>query len=61
MTSIDPADRLAVFVQAHGTQDQAARKLGISQQYLSDLLKNRRQFSSRILQKLGLKAIIVNK
>jgi transcriptional regulator with XRE-family HTH domain len=35
------------------TQRELASELGIAQPHLSDLIKGRRQFSPRILRKLG--------
>ncbi len=40
------------------SQRAAAKALGISEPYLSDLRKNRRPFSARILAKLGLELVI---
>lgn len=54
--------RLRAFVKRHNTQKDAAAALGISPQYLGDLLTERRDFSDTVLQKLGLRAkrIVVN-
>ena len=53
-TDINALETLRNFVQTHGTQKQAAALLGIKQQYLSDLLKERRGLSPRVLKALGL-------
>ena len=42
-----------------GSQKEAAKLLGISTQYLNDLLRGRREASARVLDKLGLKRITV--
>jgi transcriptional regulator with XRE-family HTH domain len=41
-------------VEQAGSQKQAADELGISTQYLNDLLRGRRQPSDNVLEKLGL-------
>ncbi len=46
-------------VQAAGSQKKAALDLGISAQYLNDLLQGRRDFSDNLLEKLGLERKIV--
>lgn len=59
MKTLSPRHALIAFVLERGTQRQAADVLGISQQYLSDLLSGRRTFSAAMLKKLGLKTVIV--
>lgn len=59
MTRVDARQRLRGMVRVHESQKSAAKALGISQQYLCDLLKGRRPFSARVLQKLGLQQVIV--
>ena len=44
---------LEIFVQRYATQALAARELGISPQYLSDILTRRRDFGKKIAQRLG--------
>ena len=51
--------RLRALLAQHGTQQEAASALGISQQYLSDLLLGRRTFSEAMLAKLGLRRTVV--
>lgn len=46
-------EALAAFVKRHGTQTAAAEHLGLSSQYVSDLLKGYRKCSARVLDKLG--------
>ncbi len=58
-TDINALERLQAFVDEVGMQRSAAVKLGITPQYLSDLLNGRRSFSERILLKLGLRRAIV--
>lgn len=61
MTRVDAKGQLRGLVRAHASQKLAAKQLGISQQYLCDLLKGRRPFSARVLDKLGLRQVIVRK
>jgi transcriptional regulator with XRE-family HTH domain len=42
-------------VRRAGSQKRAAEELGISAQYLNDLLQGRREPSDNVLEKLGLK------
>ena len=54
MGNTDPMLVLRRVVEQHGTQTAAARALGISQPYLHDLLRGRRDFSAAMLARLGL-------
>lgn len=51
--------KLEQIIQERGTQKAAAEFLGVSEQYLSDLLKGRRDPGEKILSKLGLEASVV--
>jgi transcriptional regulator with XRE-family HTH domain len=56
----DPATALQAYVAANGaSQKQAAKAMGISQSYLSDLLAGRRRCPDTLLAKLGLERIVV--
>lgn len=44
---------LQVFIRRHGNQLKAAKRLGISPQYISDILSHRRQVSAQLADKLG--------
>lgn len=59
MKEIDPLVALKRFVGEYETQGAAADALGVSRPYLSDILNGRREFSDAILQKLGLRRIVV--
>lgn len=59
MKAVNEADRLRAFVERYDHQKDAAEALEISGPYLSDLLKGRRPFSARMLEKLGLRQIVV--
>lgn len=53
-----PEATLKAFVARYPTQRAAAEALGINPSYLTDLLYGRRQFSARILERLGLQRIV---
>lgn len=57
MAYMTPKDLTERLVQSLGpgkkTQQQLAMELGLKQPHLSDLIHGRRQFSPRILRKLG--------
>jgi plasmid maintenance system antidote protein VapI len=56
---IDPIVALESFIKKHKTAKAAAEELGISSGYLSEIVNGRRDFSDAILEKLGLRRIIV--
>lgn len=47
------------IIEEQGTQKGAAELLGVSEAYLSDLLKGRRDPGKKILDKLGLESSVV--
>jgi transcriptional regulator with XRE-family HTH domain len=51
--------KIEQIIEAHGTQKAAAQFLGVSQQYLTDLLRGRRDPGKKILDKLGLESSVV--
>ena len=61
MTTLErsPLRELKRFCAGYGTQVAAAKALGISQPYLSDLLRKRRDVSKPLLKKLGLKRAVI--
>ncbi len=59
--SINPLLRLRVFVEAHGTQAAAARVLGCSRSFVNRMLQQEDPIPASVLDKLGLKQIVVNK
>jgi hypothetical protein len=59
MNVIDPTVRLGRLVRRCGTQRAAAAHIGISHNYLCDLLHGRRTYSDRVLERLNLRRIIV--
>ena len=61
MTIVDPRSRLRRLVRRCGTQRAAAVEIGISTNYLSDLIHGHRVCSDRILEKLDLRRIIVDR
>lgn len=46
------------LVEKHGSQKALAQHLGISQQYLNDVVRLRRDPSEKLLKSLGLKKVI---
>jgi len=56
---MDVIRELEKQVRKAGSQKEAADALGISAQYLNDLLRGRREASGNVLEKLGLKRIVV--
>ena len=52
---------LLKFVGHFDTQKDAAKALGVTPAYLSDLVNVRRDLSENILKKLGLKRAVVRK
>jgi len=59
MRQADPLEALQAIVREHGSQKDAASALGIKPAYLNDLINQRRKFSRRVLEKLGLKLVTV--
>ena len=51
--------RIQDAVAEAGSRKELAKQWGISQQYLSDLLRGRREASDRILDKLGLIRVVI--
>lgn len=58
---MNPLEALKREVARIGSQKKAAKALGISAQYINDLLCERRGFSDAILAKLGLERRIVKR
>lgn len=56
---VNPLDALRAFVARAPTQREAARLLGVSDPFLSDMLNDKCPISKRTLAKLGLKTIVV--
>lgn len=59
MKEIEPLERLRRFVGMFETQTAAADELGISRQYLTQLLGGKRDFSGSVLAKIGLRRVVV--
>jgi plasmid maintenance system antidote protein VapI len=56
---INAFDALERHCRKYPTVTDAAASLGITKQYLSDILRNRRDLTPRVLAKLGLRQIVV--
>ena len=61
LTAADARASLLALVETHGSQAAVAQRLGVSDAYVSDLLNNRRSFSDTMLEKLGLRRIVVKR
>lgn len=55
----DPIAVLRARVTELGSQRAVARALGVSDPFISDLLRGRRRFSDRMLAQLGLQRAVV--
>jgi DNA-binding transcriptional regulator YdaS (Cro superfamily) len=47
-----------IAIKAEGSQKAFARRVGLSESYLSDILNRRREISPRILKFLGLERVV---
>ena len=47
-----------IGIQAEGSQKAYAKRVGLSESYLSDVLNRRRDISPRILKHLGLERVV---
>ena len=56
---IDALPRLRALVAAEGSQRAAAKRLGITDGYICDILAGRREFSASMLAKLGLRRTVI--
>lgn len=56
---IDARAQLEAHIRLAGSQRELARRWGISQQYINQLLHGQRPFSEAILTKLGLRRTVV--
>ena len=61
MSARTPVAYLRDYVYDAGSQAAAARKLGVTRQYICMVLAGDRPVGARILAKLGLKRIIVKR
>jgi hypothetical protein len=56
---INPRSFLQIYVREFPSQAAAARAMGISRSYLNHILAGRKSFSESILDKIGLKRVLV--
>ena len=59
MKELNALDVLKDYVDGFETKGHAATALGVSKQYLNDMLNRHRDISPRMLSKLGLKRAVV--
>ena len=57
----DPAQVLLRFIAGRPSQAAAAIELGVSAAYLVDLKRGRRGFSDVMLEKLGLRRVVIDR
>lgn len=50
---------LRLLVKKYNSQSEAAQEIGITQQYLSDILNGNRQISDTVAQKLGYHRVVM--
>ena len=58
-TSAALTERIRVEIAHAGSQDAAAKRLGISPQYLCDVLRGRREPGKKLLDALGYRRLVV--
>ena len=51
-------EMLEIGVQVDGSQKAFAKRMGISEQYLSDVLKGRREPGAKVLKYFGLERVV---
>ena len=61
MKRVNPVERLIALERGLGTRKALAAKLGIGPSYLSDIIHGRRDVSDRLLLKLGLQRIVIDR
>ena len=61
MVEVNGYSVLEKYVGKFPTRKAAAKALGVSQAYLTDLIHQRRGLSGRMLEKLGLRRTVVQK
>lgn len=59
MKNLDPIDALKKAIEDAGSQNALARKIGLPQAYLSQVLGGTRPPSDNLLTALGLKRVVV--
>lgn len=59
MKAIDPVGVLQALATKLGSQRKAAKFVGISEPYFSDLVNRRRDPSDKVLEKLALRRAVV--
>lgn len=52
-------ERIRIVVAGAGNQKAAAKRLGVSEQYLCDVLKGRREPGKKLLNALGYRRVVV--
>lgn len=58
-TVVEPIEVLARFVAKYDRRQDAAKALGVSGPFLTDMLKGGRAVSPKVLERLGLRRAVV--
>jgi len=61
MRELDPIERLRRLVSTYPTQRAAADGLGLSPQYVTQLLTGKRAFSETVLARIGLRRAVIER
>jgi|KBSMisStandDraft_5_1062788.scaffolds.fasta_scaffold2060021_2 plasmid maintenance system antidote protein VapI len=56
---VNPLDELQAYCNDFKSLNEAAASIGVTKQYLSDVLRNKRDLSDRLLKHLRLRRIVV--
>lgn len=59
MKETNALQELLTYCDEYESMAAAARSLGVSRQYLNDIVNNKRDLSRGLLAKLGLKRVVV--
>lgn len=59
MKEVDPLEALRAFVAKHPTQGSAAKALGVSEAFVSNMLRGMTPISQIVLSQLGLRRAVV--
>ncbi len=58
LTEDDVRERLRAAIDAAGSQQEFARRMGISAQYINDVVRGRREPGQKILDALGIERVV---
>lgn len=61
LTERDALAALVALVETHGSQTAVAQRMNVSIPYINDLIHGRRSFSDAMLERLGLRRVVVDR